>query len=161
MSKWPPWQNRQEPTLTIPQPEKVGLMSDTSSPIPTIPTPDIVPPAAVSAAIPAAAPAQPASAAAEEPLDLGQFPMTSPDGDIQMRMSLLVLAGQLTQLMGHKRIVPETLAKQTGVSESALYSIMTGREPDVGVRTLTLLANALGAPFMFGLRPPGTPAKTA
>jgi DNA-binding Xre family transcriptional regulator len=149
---WTPWHRRQEPTLTLPQTQKAGPMSDTASA--TAPTSDTVSPAVVSAA------ATMAPISSEAALDLGKFPVAAsapaptPDSDIQLRMSLLVLAGQLTQLMGRNSVVPEQLAKATGISETVLYSIMTGREPDVGVRTLSVLAKALGVPFGFGLIQP-------
>lgn len=74
-------------------------------------------------------------------------PSTLPAAALPLRYALLHIGGSVTTLMARKQTTPERVSKETGVDIEKIYAIMTGRESDVGVATLSVLATHLGANF--------------
>lgn len=106
---------------------------------------------------------QPTSQPPAAPLDLAPFAVkgAAPALDGSLRQALLTVGVQAGTLMLRAGTNPDDVAKATGIDINLLLNIMTGREPDVGVRALAALAKHLGGSLMVQMMPPPQPAPAA
>lgn len=113
---------------------------------------------------PVSLPAQPAVVQSDKkPIDLAPFEVkgTPPSVDPAMRQVLFGIGVQAGMLMMRANTTPEEVAKKIGIDIDLMYLVMTGREPDIGVRALAALAKHLGGQFFLQIIPPASTQQPA
>lgn len=69
-------------------------------------------------------------------------------------MDYLDIAAHCKTLRKQKRLTQSQIAKWTGISRATINAFENGRAPDLGVRKLTLILNAIGYELSVRVKSP-------
>jgi hypothetical protein len=81
----------------------------------------------------------------------------APSLDPSLRQALLGVGVQAGMLMMRANTTPEEVAAKVGLPLDLVLSMMTGREPDIGIRAMATIAKHLGGQLVIQLQPPAPP----
>jgi hypothetical protein len=173
---WPPWKHtaprpsgtartdpppifppRPSPTSAPPAPqvtEDPGSPADHSEPI-ILSEQDRIPMSDdIASEAPVAAPVSPVLPEAPQVV---RAPDAAPSLDPALRQALLGVGVQAGMLMMRANTTPEEVAAKVGLPLDLVLSMMTGREPDIGIRAMATIAKHLGGQLVIQLQTPAPP----
>jgi len=78
-----------------------------------------------------------------------------PNPDLRRRM--IGLGGRISLAMEIKNIMPEDVARDTGMSTKVIDQVRCGSEVDIGIRALAAICDAVGCGLTIGITQPVIP----